>query len=568
MNKVKSKRRTANGKRRTESKASAFLVSIGQMRRLLTLLFLLVPSALFSQQYDVIVRNARVVDGTGAPWFRADVAVRGDEIVAVGRKLPGTAKRVIDARDSVVAPGFIDLHTHARRGIFETPTAENCIRQGVTTLFEGPDGSSPLPITEFFDRVTKTGISPNMALFVGQGSVRQKVVGQGDRKATPEEIEQMKDLVRQAMRDGAFGLSTGLFYVPGTFTPTEEVIELARVAAEYGGIHTSHMRNEAGKVTDSVRETIRIGEEGGLPTMVTHHKVAGKPNWGKSVETIRLIDDARARGVDISSDQYPYTASKTALTALLPRWSLEGGRQGMLKRFQDAETRQRIRTEVINNIRTDRGGGEPKNVQIASADKDPSLAGKTLADITRSRGLEPTVENAADVAIALLEQGDVGAIYHTMNEEDVVRILKHPTTMIASDGEVPLFGKDSPHPRSYGTFARVLGRYVREQKVLTLEEAVRKMSSMPAERVGIHDRGLIRPGMKADLVVFDPVTVTDKATFEKPHQYAEGVSHVLVNGVLVLDEGKVTAARPGKILKNRHAVNEAARKATITVRTP
>ena len=500
--------------------------------------------------YDVIIRNARIVDGTGAPWYRGEIAISGDTIVRIDRKIDGKASRIIDARDSVVAPGFIDLHTHARRGIFDVPTAENYVRQGVTTLFEGPDGGSPIPLRDFFHRLDDTGISVNMAAFIGQGSVRLRVIGSSNRAATAEELEKMKELVREGMRDGAFGMSTGLFYSPGTFTPTDEVIALARVAAEMGGMHTSHMRDEAAKVTDSVRETIRIGEEGALPTHITHHKVAGVRNWGRSADTLKLVDEARRRGVDITSDQYPYTASKTGLEALLPRWALEGGRSQVLQRLADAEMRAKIRAAVIENIKFDRGGGDPKNVQIASASNDSSLAGKTLADITRARGLEPTVENAAGVAMDLISEGDVGAIYHTMSEDDVVRILRHPATMVASDGEVPVFGKDAPHPRSYGTFARVLGRYVREKNVLTLEEAIRKMTSMPAQRVRMHDRGILRPGMKADVVIFDPATIADKATFEKPHQYAVGVSHVFVNGALVLDDGKMTDARPGRVLRS------------------
>jgi len=517
--------------------------------RTLLAILLIVPSVL-AADYDIIIRNARIVDGTGAPWYRGEIGIKGDTIVSMARHIEGTADRVIDAGDKVVAPGFIDTHTHARRGIFDTPTADNYILQGVTTLFEGPDGGSPIPLSDFFKRIEETKIAPNMAAFVGQGSVRQRVIGSIDRKATPEEIEKMKELVRTAMRDGAFGLSTGLFYVPGTFTPTEEVIELAKVAGEMGGIHTSHMRDEAAKVTDSVRETIRIGEEGGLPTQVTHHKVAGVRNWGKSVETLKLIDEARARGVDATSDQYPYTASQTSLEALFPRWSLEGGRQKLLERLKDTAEREKIRAAIIENIKYDRGGGDPKNVQIAWSSFDPSLAGKTLADVTRARGVDPTVENAADSAMQLIEKGEVRGIYHTMSEADVERIMKHPATMIASDGEVPVFGKDAPHPRSYGTFARVLGRYVRDKKLLTLEEAVRKMSSMPAQRVGISDRGILRPGTRADIVVFDPAVIADKATFDKPHQYAVGVSHVLVNGVVVVDDGKVTGARPGRVLRH------------------
>jgi N-acyl-D-amino-acid deacylase len=354
------------------------------------------------------------------------------------------------------------------------------------------------------------------------------------------------------MNDGAFGLSTGLFYVPGNFASTEEVIALAKVAGELGGSHTSHMRDEMAKVTDSVRETIRIGEEGGLPTQITHHKIAGLRNWGRSVDTLKLVDEARARGVDVTSDQYPYTASRTGLNALFPRWALEGGRDAMLARLNDPATRAKTRAAIIDSLRYDRGGGDLKNVQIAAAPHEASLAGKTLADILRARGIETTPEAGADLTMELMEKSEVAATFHMMSEEDVVRILRHPATMIASDGEVPVFGKDAPHPRSYGTFARVLGVYVREKKVLTLEDAIRKMSSYPASRVGITDRGLLRPGMKADVVVFDADRIIDTATYTNPHAYAEGVAQVLVNGVLVVDEGKVTKNRPGKVL--RHAI--------------
>jgi N-acyl-D-amino-acid deacylase len=510
----------------------------------------LIVSSLSAADFDLIIRNARIVDGTGASWYRGDLGVRGDTIVAIDRHLTGTATRTIDAADRVLAPGFIDLHTHARRGIFEVPTADNYIRQGVTTIFEGPDGSSPIPLRDFFSKLEETKIAPNMASFIGQGSVREAVIGTVDRKATPEEIEKMKALVREGMKDGAFGLSTGLYYVPGTFTPTEEVIALAAVAGEMGGIHISHQRDETGKIRDSVRETIRIGEEGRLPTQATHMKVLGAPNWGASVDTLRLVDEARARGVDVTMDQYPYTASSTSLqAALFPAWSLEGNRDDLTKRIDDPASRAKIRATAIDRILHERGGGDPKNIQIASTSFDDSLAGKNLAEVTRARGLEPTVENAADVAIDLVRRGRVQGIFHAMSEEDVVRILKHPATMIASDGEVPVFGKSSPHPRSYGTFVRVLGVYVREKHALTLEDAVRKMTSLPAARVGIRDRGILRPGMKADLVIFDPATVADRATYDNPHQYPAGVSHVIVNGVLIVDDGKVTGARPGRVLR-------------------
>ena len=504
-----------------------------------------------SPDYDLVIRNARIIDGTGAAWFRGDIGVKGDTIVAIRHKLEGSATKTVDAHDQVVAPGFIDLHTHARRGILEVPTADNYIRQGVTTLFEGPDGGSPIPIRDWFAKLEETKTAPNMAAFVGQGRVRDKVVGNIDRKATPAEIETMKGIVRQEMKDGAWGMSTGLYYTPGTFTPTEEVIALAAVAGELGGIHISHQRDETAKILDSVRETIRIGEEGHLPTQATHMKVLGKPNWGKSPEALKLIDEARARGVDVTMDQYPYTASSTSLSAaLFPAWAQEGGRKEMVERLKDPEKRAKIREVAIDRIKNERGGGDPKNILFASTSFDATLAGKNLADATRMRGVEPTPENAADTAMLLLEKGTVSGIFHAMAEEDVERILKHPATMIASDGEVPIFGKGSPHPRSYGTFVRVLGRYVRDRKAITLEEAVRKMTSLPAARVGMKDRGLLKPGMKADLVVFDPATVADTATFENPHQYAAGVSFVAVNGVAVVEDGKVTGARPGRVLRH------------------
>jgi dihydroorotase/N-acyl-D-amino-acid deacylase len=354
------------------------------------------------------------------------------------------------------------------------------------------------------------------------------------------------------MKDGAFGLSTGLFYVPGTFTPTEEVIELARVAARYGGMHESHMRDEAGGVVDSVRETIAIGERGGLPTHVSHHKIVGVGNWGKSVETLKLIDEARARGVDVTIDQYPYTASSTSIqAALLPAWALEGGRNEVLKRLKDPATRAKIKAESVRLIRTERGGGDPKNVVIARCEWDMSLAGKSLADVARLRGLNSTIEDGAEAALWLVEQGGCQGIFHAIGEADLERILRHPATMIGSDGEIPIFGKANPHPRSYGTFARVLAVYVREKKTLTLEEAVRKMSGFPAQRLGLLDRGVLRPGMKADIAVFDQAKVRDTATFDKPHSYAEGFSFVLVNGQIVFEAGAMTAARPGMVLYKR-----------------
>jgi len=515
------------------------------------LLTVILVGGSFAQQppvFDVLIEGGRVLDGAGTPWFRADVAIRGDKIAAIGRLEGAQATLRLDARGLVVAPGFIDIHTHARRGIFQVPTAENYIRQGVTTLIEGQDGSSPLPLGAFLEKVARTRIAVNFGMLAGQGSIREAVMGRENRRAAPQEIERMKALVRQAMREGAFGLSTGLFYVPGNYTPTEEVIELAREAGRLGGIHISHMRDEAAGILESVRETIRIGEEGGLPTQLTHHKIIGLANWGRSRDTLRLVEEARARGVDVTIDQYPYTASSTGTSALIPQWAQAGGRQAMLARLRDPAARAQIKATVVERIRNDRGGGDPKNVVLANCGFDPSLAGKNLAQLTEQRGQPGTIENAAEVLLEIEERGGCQAVYHAIAEQDVERILRSPFTMIASDGEIPEFGRGSPHPRSYGTFARVLARYVRERKVLTLEEAVRKMTSLPAARLGLPDRGLLRPGMQADLAVFDPLSVADGATFDQPHQYAEGFRHVLVNGRPVILDGELTNERPGRVL--------------------
>ncbi len=518
------------------------------MRKAAALLILLCGALSGQGSFDILITGARVMDGSGTPWFFADIGIKGDTIAAVGLLPNATAAVRVDGKGLVAAPGFIDIHSHGRRGIFAVPTAENYLREGVTTIIEGPDGSSATPFAPFLQRVSKTPISINFASFVGQGTIRESVVGLANRKATPEEMEKMKALAAEAMREGAFGLSTGLYYVPGNFTPTEEVIELAKVVGRMGGIHISHMREEASHVLDSVRETIRIGEEGGLPTQITHHKIIGKANWGESVQTLKLVEEARARGVDVTIDQYPYTASSTGIAALFPQWALEGGQKAVVERLSAPRQRARIKAAIVENIKVDRGGGDPKNIAIAGCSFDKTLAGKNLAEITRARGVEPTFENAAETAMELQQKGGCSAIYHAIEEADVVRILRSPFTMIASDGEIPVFGQAAPHPRSYGTFARVLGVYVREQHVLTWEEGVRRMSGYPAARLKLWDRGLLRPGMKADVVLFDPDKIGDRATFDKPHQYSVGVRDVLVNGKFVLRNERVTSERPGRVL--------------------
>ena len=488
------------------------------------------------------------MDGSGNPWYRADIAIKGDRIAEIGQLSKLEAKRVIDANGLVVAPGFIDPHTHALRGIFEVPNAESALLQGVTTLTEGNDGSSPYPIDRHYADIDNLRISPNWAVFVGQGTIRQRVIGFGLRKATADEMERMKQMVRDAMEQGALGISTGLFYVPGSFTSTEEVIELSKVAAEYDGIYISHIREEAAQLIDSVQETIRIGEEADIPVQITHHKVIGVENWGASLESLRLVDEARDRGVDVTIDQYPYTASQTSINALIPQWAQAGGREEMLSRIDSAETYSTIKNEVVAKILYDRGGGDPKNVFISRNSWDPDMAGKNLAELAIEAGLEPTPENAADVVFDIIRGGGATAVYHAIGPEDVDRIMQHPATAIGSDGPVGVFGEGAPHPRQYGTFARVLGLYVRERKVLSLEDAIRKMSSQSARRLGIHDRGLITKGYFADIAIFDPDEIIDKATFENPHQYAIGTKFVLVNGAVVVENGQHTGARPGRIL--------------------
>ena len=513
-----------------------------------TLLALLLPSFGNSQDYDLIIRGGKVVDGSGNPWYHADIAIKNDRIAEIGQLSNHEAKRVIDAHGLVVAPGFIDPHTHALRGIFEVPNAESALLQGVTTLTEGNDGSSPYPIDRHYADIDNLRISPNWAVFVGQGTIRQRVIGFGLRKATPDEMERMKQMVRDAMEQGALGISTGLFYVPGSFTSTEEVIELSKVAAEYNGIYISHIREEAAQLIDSVQETIRIGEEADIPVQITHHKVIGVENWGASIESLRLVDEARKRGVDVTIDQYPYTASQTSINALIPQWAQAGGREEMLSRINSAETYSTIKNEVVAKILYDRGGGDPKNVFISRNSWDPDMAGKNLAELAIDAGLEPTPENAADVVFDIIRGGGATAVYHAIGPEDVDRIMQHPATAIGSDGPVGVFGEGAPHPRQYGTFARVLGLYVRERKILSLEEAIRKMSSQSARRLGIHDRGLITQGYFADIAIFDPDEIIDKATFENPHQYAIGTEFVLVNGAVVVENGQHTGARPGRIL--------------------
>ena len=499
----------------------------------------------------VILEGGDVYDGRGGDLVVADVGILGDRITAIGDLSQCRAGRRVDASGLAVVPGFIDIHSHGVRGVFRHPLAENYIRQGVTTAIGGPDGSSPYPIADFLARLDAAPAAVNLALMVGHGTIRREVMGNEDRAPTTGELQSMQGMVAAAMRDGAFGLSTGLKYVPGAYASTEEVLDLARVAGYFGGIYISHMREEGLELLDAVRETIRIGEEGGLPTQITHHKVVGATMWGSSTQTLALVDEARARGVDVTIDQYPYTASSTSLSILFPAWSLEGTRADLLARLQDVEERARIKEGIIRNLRFDRGGGDAKNVVLARCTWDSSLNGMSLADILTVQDRPVNLEAAAELALELQESGGCSGIFHAMAEEDVRRIMKHPQTMVASDGGIVAPGEGVPHPRNYGAFARVLGHYSRDLGVLSVSEAIRKMTSLPAGRLGLEDRGVIAEGAYADIAVLDLDGIHDLATFSDPHQYATGARHVFVNGVAAILDGEVTGTRPGRTLRHR-----------------
>lgn len=500
--------------------------------------------------YDLLITGGTVLDGTGAPAVRADVGVRGDRIVIVSRSPLARegAARVIDATGLVVAPGFIDLHAHLDP-LLRLPDAESAVRQGVTTALGGPDGSSPLPLAPYLDSARALGVGMNVGFLVGHNDIRREVLGQADRAPTAAELARMRAMVARAMGEGAWGLSTGLKYIPGAYSETPEVIALARAAADSGGIYTSHLREEGLGLIEGVAEAIRIGRESGIPIVLTHHKVVGKPMWGASVRTLAMVDSARAAGVDVVMDQYPYTATYTGISVLVPAWAMAGGDAAFRRRLEDAALRDSIVRGIVFNLENDRGGGDLRRVQLAKVSWRHDLEGRTLHDWAVERGQQPTMEVGAELVLEAMLKGGASAIYHVLEESDVERIMRHPQTMIASDGRLAAPGEGHPHPRWYGTFPRVLARYVRERGVLTLPEAVHKMTAQPAARLGLRDRGTLAEGAFADITVFDLSTVADRATFEDPHQYPDGIPYVVVNGVIAVDGGRFVGVRAGRILR-------------------
>jgi len=499
--------------------------------------------------FDIILKGGSVVDGLGTPSYIADVAINGDKIVKIARNglNDNDAREVINIEGRILSPGFIDNHAHIQTKIHEHPLAENFIRQGITTIMASlHSGDQPWPLDEY---ASSLNVAPNVGFFAGHTWTRKQVLGLENRAPNEEELQQMRDYVEETMRQGALGFSTGLLYVPANYAEPEEVIELAKIASKYGGVYITHMRNEATGLLKSVRETIRVAAEANIPAQINHHKAAGISQWGWSKKSLAIIDSARQAGLDIKHDLYPYTASSTGSVILFPQWALAGGPDTFAERIADPAQREKIESDMREIFQNDRTGGDLSRIQFRVLKSDESYNGKNLADYANDRGLPNNLETGIDLAIDLQLKGGFSAIFHAMNEEDVIRIMKDPIAMIETDGDLVSYGVGYPHPRSYGAFPRVLARYVRELKVLTLEDAIMKMTSMPADQYNQQGRGRIIEGAYADLVVFDKDNIKDLATYSDPHRYPLGIDHVIINGKFVIRSGALTGERPGKWIK-------------------
>lgn len=513
---------------------------------LLLCVVMIFPVAGQSERYDLLIKNGRIVDGTGNPWFLGSIAIRGGKIVKVGR-FEADADVVIDAKQQIVAPGFIDVHAHTEN-IYDFPDAENFIRMGVTSLVTGNCGGSVTDVGEFLGRINNDPLAINISTLIAHGSIRSKIMGLDNRAPTTDEQLRMNALVEQGMKDGAVGLSTGLIYVPGTFSNTEEVVELARAAAKYNGIYASHIRNEGNEVVDAVKEAINVGEQAKMPVEISHFKISSKALWGQTPMTIGLVEEARKRGVQVTVDLYAYTASSTSLDARMPTWAIAGGREEGKKRLNDPETKKKIIEEMKQWLKKAKFK-DLAFAYVASYRAKPEYNGKNIAEITKLARGKNKLDDQLEQVFEMYAAGGAQMVYRQMDEPDVQNIMRQPFTMIASDSGVRQFGSGVPHPRGYGNNARVLGRYVRELKIVTLEDAIRKMTSLPAQTFNLRDRGQIGEGYAADIVIFDDATVADKATFEAPHNYPVGFSTVFVNGKMVFDGSKMTGTKSGQALK-------------------
>jgi N-acyl-D-amino-acid deacylase len=514
----------------------------------LLLSFILLSFTLQAQPYDLIIVNGRIVDGTGNSWFYGDVGIKGDKIVRIGNLKNEKAPKILDAKNLIVAPGFIDVHTHIEGNDLRVPTAGNFIMDGVTSVVTGNCGGSNADIARYFSKLDSVKTSINIATLIGHNTVRHTVIGDVQRDPTPEEQKRMEALVEKAMKDGAVGFSTGLIYVPGTYSKTPEVIGLAKAASRYRGVYASHIRDEGDKVNDAVEEAINIGRQANMPVEISHFKVTYKPNWGKSVSTVAQVEKARQEGIDVTIDQYPYVASSTTLNTTVPSWVFSGGDDSVKIRLKDAKLRAKIKDEMLAVLKRKLLTSYSYAV-VARYGGDTTMNGKNISEVNLAYGRKAIAADEAETILQMIEKGSAAMVYFSMDEEDLKRIMQYPFNMFASDGGIARYGSGMPHPRSYGTNARVLGQYVRQLKVIGLEEAIRRMTSLPAQKFQLRDRGLIREGMAADLVVFDEKKVGDAATFGKPHAYSSGFQFVLVNGQLTAENGKHTGIRSGQVLR-------------------
>ena len=527
--------------------------------------------------FDVLIKGGMVYDGTGQPPRRADVGIRGDRIVAIGNLHRASAKSVIDATGLAVTPGFINMLSHSEVSLIADGRSMGELKQGVTTQIFGEGSMGPLTdemkkrrmdqqgdiryeiawttLAEYLTYLEKRGVSQNFASFIGAPTIREYVIGLEDKPPTPGQLDKMRELVRREMEAGALGVTTALIYPPATFAKTDELIELAKVAAKYRGKYIAHIRSEANQLTEAVEETIRISREAGLPAEIYHLKASGQANWPKLDQVIAMIEDARRQGLKITADMYTYTAGATGLNSCMPPWVYDGGAEAAYKRLQDPETRKKI-ADAIRTPSNDWENlymlaGSPDQILLVGFKSDALKAqtGKTLAEVARLRGKDPT-ETIMD--LILEDRSRIGTVYFMMDEQNVRKQIRQPWVSFGSDAAsmAPegVFLKSSTHPRAYGNFARLLGKYVREEKVIPLAEAVHRLSGLPATNLGLDHRGFIKEGMFADVVVFDPQTIADRATFEQPHQYSIGVRHVFVNGVQVLKDGEHTGGKPGRAL--------------------